>query len=346
MAYGLSQTTPTAATWNNSGQYYTFSSGDSVSSTQINSNFSQLFNQLQNSASQLATILGGTLTSSGALNLNAGGTNQNITLTPSGSGYTILNGSVGIGTSSPSSSALLGMTSTTQGFLPPVMTSTQRGNISSPATGLVVFDTTPGYNTTNSALITAAGTPTNGTATASGGALYVYTQASPSGMSWMPTGPVLLQKYVASGSENTVTFTNLPQTFNHLLIRIVAMAVSLANLYMTVNGITSATYDSMTTINSTNFSVSNGQGAWYIGEIPFTLSPADITIHLPLYSSSVFDKTFTSSTSYVSQSGSSGDLVLAQGANRSITAISTVTLFNSSSTDFAANSIFFLYGEM
>jgi hypothetical protein len=129
------------------------------------------------------------------------------------------------------------------------------------------------------------------------------------------------------------------------------MAVSLANLYMTVNGITSATYDCMSTIggsndNSTNFSVSNGQSSWYIGGIPFTLSPADITIHLPLYSSSVFDKTFTSSTSYVSQSGSSGDSVLAQGANRSITPISTVTLYNSSSTDFASNSTFFLYGEM
>jgi hypothetical protein len=103
MAYGLSQTTPTASTWSNSGQYYTFSSGDPVSSTQINSNFSQLFNQLQNSAAQLATILGGTLTSSGALNLNAGGTSQNITLTPSGSGYTILNGNVGIGVTTPTS---------------------------------------------------------------------------------------------------------------------------------------------------------------------------------------------------------------------------------------------------
>jgi len=43
----------------------------------------------------------GSITGSGALTFAAGGSNQNVTLTPSGSGYTILNGKVGIGTSSP-----------------------------------------------------------------------------------------------------------------------------------------------------------------------------------------------------------------------------------------------------
>ena len=37
----------------------------------------------------------------GPITLTAGGTNQNITLTPSGAGFTVLNGNVGIGTSSP-----------------------------------------------------------------------------------------------------------------------------------------------------------------------------------------------------------------------------------------------------
>lgn len=40
-------------------------------------------------------------TSAGALSLTAGGVNQNITLTPSGTGFTILNGKVGIGTMEP-----------------------------------------------------------------------------------------------------------------------------------------------------------------------------------------------------------------------------------------------------
>jgi hypothetical protein len=51
------------------------------------------------------------------------------------------NGSVGVGTATPNSSALLDLTSTTQGMLFPRMTQTQRGNISSPATGLTIYDT-------------------------------------------------------------------------------------------------------------------------------------------------------------------------------------------------------------
>jgi LysM repeat protein len=43
----------------------------------------------------------GSITGTGALTFAAGGSNQNVTLTPSGTGYTILNGNVGIGTTSP-----------------------------------------------------------------------------------------------------------------------------------------------------------------------------------------------------------------------------------------------------
>ena len=55
---------------------------------------------------------------------------------------TSLYGSLTLGTTSTTASALLSMSSTTQGFLPPVMTTTQKNAISSPATGLIVFDTT------------------------------------------------------------------------------------------------------------------------------------------------------------------------------------------------------------
>lgn len=47
---------------------------------------------------------GGALTGGATgLSLNAGGTNQNVTLTPSGTGHTIINGNVGIGTTTPAS---------------------------------------------------------------------------------------------------------------------------------------------------------------------------------------------------------------------------------------------------
>ncbi len=51
------------------------------------------------------------------------------------------NGNVGIGASAITS-AKLSLTSTTSGFLPPVMTTTQRDAISSPASGLMIYDST------------------------------------------------------------------------------------------------------------------------------------------------------------------------------------------------------------
>jgi hypothetical protein len=53
-------------------------------------------------------------------------------------------GTTNIGTNTSVTTALLQVSSTTQGFLPPVMTTTQKNAISSPATGLVVFDSTLG----------------------------------------------------------------------------------------------------------------------------------------------------------------------------------------------------------
>jgi len=51
-------------------------------------------------------------------------------------------GNIGIGTSTPSEKALLDLTSTTKGFLPPRMTTTQRDAITSPPAGLMIYNTT------------------------------------------------------------------------------------------------------------------------------------------------------------------------------------------------------------
>ena len=53
-------------------------------------------------------------------------------------------GTIAFNNSSPSASACVDLTSTTKGFLPPRMTTTQKNAIATPATGLVVYD-----NTTN-----------------------------------------------------------------------------------------------------------------------------------------------------------------------------------------------------
>lgn len=56
-------------------------------------------------------------------------------------GASLFSGSVGVG-GAPDSKAALTVTSTTQGFLPPRMTGTQRDAIASPPAGLVVYNTT------------------------------------------------------------------------------------------------------------------------------------------------------------------------------------------------------------
>jgi hypothetical protein len=51
-------------------------------------------------------------------------------------------GNYGFGTTTPDPSAMLDLSSTTLGFLPTRMNTTQKTSIVSPATGLIVYDTT------------------------------------------------------------------------------------------------------------------------------------------------------------------------------------------------------------
>lgn len=67
--------------------------------------------------------------------------NSGFGLYGAGTANNYLAGSLGIGTTSPSASAILQADSTTKGFLPPRMTNAQRTAIGSPAVGLLVYQT-------------------------------------------------------------------------------------------------------------------------------------------------------------------------------------------------------------
>ena len=118
----------------------------SSNSTTAASNTQQLFRvQLSgaNSNSSQTTYAaliqnGHTGTSSTNIGLSvssSGGTNNYAIVVPASSG------NVGIGTSTPSSKAILDLTSTTQGALMPRMNTTQQNAISSPTTGLIIWNT-------------------------------------------------------------------------------------------------------------------------------------------------------------------------------------------------------------
>ena len=71
-----------------------------------------------------------------------GNGSNSVTLGNSSISKTILSGSVAIGINSPVASAKLDVSSTSSGFLPPRMTTTQRNAIASPAEGLLIYNTT------------------------------------------------------------------------------------------------------------------------------------------------------------------------------------------------------------
>ena len=54
----------------------------------------------------------------------------------------VAGGNVGVGTMTPNASALIDVSSTTLGFLPPRMTTAQRDAISTPPAGLMIYNTT------------------------------------------------------------------------------------------------------------------------------------------------------------------------------------------------------------
>ena len=80
----------------------------------------------------------GSISGTGALTFAAGSTNQNVFIKASGTGSVI----VGTGTSTPTSSAAFNVNSTTQGFLPPRLSTTQRDLIGSPVAGLTIWNST------------------------------------------------------------------------------------------------------------------------------------------------------------------------------------------------------------
>lgn len=76
------------------------------------------------------------------LSANAGLAGGYATLTPTFQLNVVgTTNNVGVGTETPTASAKLDVTSTTQGFLPPRMTTTQKNAIATPSEGLIVYDT-------------------------------------------------------------------------------------------------------------------------------------------------------------------------------------------------------------
>jgi len=96
----------------------------------------------------------GSITGTDTLTFTAGGTDKNVALAPSGTGSTILNGTVGVGTATPNVNAALDIGSTTKGLLLPrvaLVASYSPAPMAAHVAGMMVFNTatsndvTPGF---------------------------------------------------------------------------------------------------------------------------------------------------------------------------------------------------------
>lgn len=115
---------------------------------------------------------------------------------------------VGIGTTSPDASSILHVESTSKGMLTPRLTTVERNSITNPATGLLIFNTTPNIFEFNSGTPgSPVWSPINSNLTVSSDSGNIITSGTDSGAYLGTT--VYFGKFIISGT-GTQTITGLP----------------------------------------------------------------------------------------------------------------------------------------
>ena len=149
-----------------------------------------------------------------------------------------------------------------------------------------------------------------------------------------------------TGTAATVTFSSIPSTYQHLQIRGWAASASTPRIYLRYNGDTASNY-TYHFLEGNGSSASASAGAnqtenWlYINGFVAANNPAPFIIDILDYKDTNKFKTIRSL--HGNDNNSAGNVALASGLWRSTAAISSIELRTSTST-FAANSIFALYG--
>jgi hypothetical protein len=242
------------------------------------------------------------------------------------------------------------------------------------ANATVAFTTIPGITTyraistpgsftgtSSTSPITVSGL-TNGTAytfqirgenTAGNGA---YSAASNSVTPIQPTAYESIATVTGTGSSNTITFSSIPTTYQHLQIRAIVRAAAGGtggdNLYVRANGITTSVYSRHALMGNGSAVTASGAatqtfmtlfGSSYAnyptdGDLANTFGVMIIDIHD--YASTSKYKTFRGLEGY--DINGSGSISLGSGLYQQTTAISSITIYTNN--NFTNTSRFALYG--
>lgn len=166
----------------------------------------------------------------------------------------------------------------------------------------------------------------------------------------------LIGKQVLSGTSATITFSNIPQNFNHLKIIMLARSdkagVPAVNAAMIFNGDSGANYAQSSFYGVNNATVGTGSNPTtnnvLISAIPAATStasyPGMAEILIPCYAATTFYKVVNTAVTYNSSSAGSNYLTLNSSTWRNTAAITSLAISDSASANFIAGSSFYLYG--
>jgi len=166
----------------------------------------------------------------------------------------------------------------------------------------------------------------------------------------------LIGKQVLGGTSATITFSSIPQSFNHLKIIILGRsdkAVTAAvNLSIVFNSDSGANYAQSSFYAVNNVTVGTGSNPTtnyvLISAFPAATStasyPGMAEVLIPCYAATTFYKVVNSAVTYNSSSAGSNYLTMNSSTWRNTAAITTIAITDSTGGNFITGSSFYLYG--
>lgn len=168
-------------------------------------------------------------------------------------------------------------------------------------------------------------------------------------------GLVLIDKKVATGSENSFTFSSIPQTYTDLILVVSGRSTSTsAQVFVTVNGLGTGIYDRQrlfaenTTVTAAE---SLAQNSWSTifgvarsGDTAGFTTGGEMTIYG--YAQTSLHKAMTAIARHInSASSGNGYIISSSGVVRTTNAITSLTVALTAANNFATGSFVALYGR-